>query len=209
MTATVRFPRLILASGSIYRRELLARLQIPFDVVVPAIDEQPFAGELPIDTALRLAQKKAAAVSAMHANAIVIGSDQVATLDGNPIGKPGTHEAALKQLQSMRGRSVAFHTALCLIDGRVDRSRECPDIQCSNSPTRVTFRHLPDDELEAYLLREQPYDCAGSAKIEGLGISLIEKVESIDPTALIGLPLIALTGMLREIGVSVLAGRPG
>ena len=153
---------LILASSSAYRRELLGRLQLPFTVDVPDIDETPLVGETPAATALRLARAKAAAVAARHPGSLVIGSDQVAMLDDVQIGKPGTHAAALAQLQTMRGREVVFHTALCLVDGR-DGSAQVEDIR-----TIVKFRDLPDAELDAYLRIEQPYDCAGSAKNEGL-----------------------------------------
>ena len=187
---------LILASSSAYRRELLGRLQLPFTVDVPDIDEAPLPGEAPAATALRLAGAKAAAVAARHPGSLVIGSDQVATLDDAQIGKPGTHAAALAQLQMMRGRAVVFHTALCLHDGR-DGSAQLEDIQ-----TVVRFRDLPDAQLDAYLRIEQPYDCAGSAKNEGLGIAILERIDSTDPTALTGLPLIALTGMLRRAGVT-------
>jgi septum formation protein len=189
-------PRLILASSSAYRKELLSRLQLPFDVAVPDIDESPLPGETPSATALRLAREKAAAVAANHPGCLVIGSDQVATLDDEQIGKPGSHAAALAQLQKMRGREVVFHTALCLWDGRNSASY-IEDIQ-----TVVKFRDLPDHELDAYLRIEQPYDCAGSAKNEALGIAILERIDSSDPTALTGLPLIALTGMLRRAGVS-------
>ncbi|MFJ7566605.1 Maf-like protein [Herminiimonas sp. NPDC097707] len=191
--------RLILGSSSIYRKELLARLGFPFEVMVPNIDETALPGESPEATALRLAQQKAAVIAAKVPNTIVIGSDQVATLDGEQIGKPGTHENALRQLQKMRGRKVTFHTALCLFDGRSGIAS--PKIQLENIQTFVTFRHLPDAELDAYLRIEQPYDCAGSAKNEGLGIAILEKIESSDPTALTGLPLIALTSMLRQAGI--------
>jgi septum formation protein len=187
-------PRLVLASGSQYRKELLARLRIPFDVIVPDIDETPLPAEMPEDTALRLAREKAAAVARNAPGALVIGSDQVATLDGEQIGKPGTHARALQQLQKMRGRRVVFHTALCLWDG----TQAEPASRSVNVQTFVTMRNLPDEELDLYLRLEQPYDCAGSAKNEGLGITIIEKIESSDPTALTGLPLIALTGMLRD-----------
>lgn len=190
-------PRLILASSSPYRRELLSRLQLPFDVVVPAIDEHAFPGEVPEQTALRLAVEKAKAVAAREGTAIVIGSDQVATLDGEQIGKPGSHEKALAQLQRMRGQSVIFHTALCLVDNRGGESL----MQVDNVRTMVIFRNLPDAELDAYLRLEQPYDCAGSAKNEGLGITILERIESTDPTALTGLPLITLTTMLRRAGI--------
>lgn len=189
-------PQLILASSSAYRRELLARLQLPFTVEVPDIDESPRPGETPSATALRLAREKAVAVAARHPGALVIGSDQVATLDDEQIGKPGSHAAALAQLQKMRGREVIFHTALCLWDGR-NNSAQVEDIQ-----TAVRFRNLPDAELDAYLHIEQPYDCAGSAKNEGLGIAILECIDNNDPTALTGLPLIALTGMLRAAGVT-------
>jgi septum formation protein len=188
-------PRLILASSSAYRRELLGRLHLPFDTVSPDIDETPHPGETPEATALRLARDKAAAVADKHPGALVIGSDQVATLDGIQIGKPGDHARALAQLQMMRGRRVVFHTALCLWDGRVGTA------QVENVQVFVTFRDLPDAELDAYLRIEQPYDCAGSAKNEGLGIALLERIDSSDPTALTGLPLIALTGMLRRAGM--------
>lgn len=192
-------PRLILASGSPYRRELLERLHMPFDVQVPDIDETPRLGEAPEHTALRLAKEKACTIAMSNAGSLAIGSDQVATLDGRQIGKPGTHENALHQLQQMRGRRVIFHTALCVWDARPGTQAQ---IQLENIQTAVDFRHLADDELDAYLRIERPYDCAGSAKNEGLGIALIEKIESDDPTALTGLPLITLTSMLRHVGVS-------
>jgi septum formation protein len=190
-------PRLILASSSRYRQELLSRLRLPFEVVVPNIDETPRHGEAPETTALRLAEAKAQAVAALHPGTLIIGSDQVATMDGLQIGKPGTHDKALGQLKMMCGRRVVFHTALCLLDSRSDAALA---LQIDNVQTFVTFRDLPDNELDAYLRIEQPYDCAGSAKNEGLGIALIEKIESNDPTALTGLPLISLTGMLRNAG---------
>jgi septum formation protein len=190
--------RLILASGSVYRRELLSRLGLPFDVVAPDLDETPLPAETPSATALRLAQAKAEAVAHRSEPALVIGSDQVATLDGEHIGKPGTHARALAQLKKMRGRTVIFHTALCLYDSRPKAEQR---LQSSNVPTTVQLRDLPDEELDAYLRIEQPYDCAGSAKNEGLGIALIERIESQDPTALTGLPLMALTSMLRRAGV--------
>lgn len=192
-------PRLILASSSIYRKELLSRLHLPFDALTPNIDETPLSGETPDATALRLAHEKATAITLQIPDALVIGSDQVATLDGTQIGKPKTHENALKQLQTMRGRTVTFHTALCLLDGRVGNPIEAA--QMENVRTFVTFRDLPDNELDAYLRIEQPYDCAGSAKNEGMGIAIIEKIESSDPTALTGLPLISLCTMLRRAGV--------
>ena len=192
-------PRLILGSSSIYRKELLSRLNLPFDVMVPDIDETPAANESPEATALRLAQEKACVIARRSPDSLVIGSDQVATMDGEQIGKPGTHENALKQLQKMRGRKVVFHTALCLFDSRANIAS--PQIQLENVQTFVTFRDLSDDELDAYLRIEQPYDCAGSSKNEGLGITIIERIESSDPSALTGLPLIALTTMLRRAGL--------
>ncbi len=199
--SSVRPPRLILASSSPYRRALLERLRIPFDVAVPALDETPHPGEAPAATALRLAQAKARAVAAREmaarpdsAPVLVIGSDQVATFDGLQIGKPGTHEKALDQLRAMRGRVVEFHSALCLFDNARDIA------QTEDVVTRVRFREVPDVELDAYLRAETPYDVAGSAKSEGLGIALLESIDSDDPTALVGLPLIALTRMLRAAG---------
>ena len=185
-------PPLILASTSRYRRELLQRLRIPFEVISPNVDETPLAGESTLDLALRLANAKAAAVAKEHPHAWVIGSDQVADLHGAAIGKPGNFERALAQLQLMRGQAVTFHTALCLMKGEQQTTL--------NVPTEVTFRKLSDEVLKSYLLAEEPYDCAGSAKSEGLGISLLESIKSDDPTALIGLPLIALTGLLRDAG---------
>jgi septum formation protein len=200
MPTTVSPPRLILGSSSKYRKELLSRLAIPFEVRIPDIDETPCPNEAPQDTAMRLAMAKAAAIAAITPNSLVIGSDQVATLDGEQIGKPGTHENALKQLQKMRGRRVIFHTALCLWDGRNSDPQKAAQLE--NIQTFVTFRNLSDAELEAYLHIEKPYDCAGSAKNEGLGIAILEKIESSDPTALTGLPLIALTTMLRHAGIA-------
>jgi septum formation protein len=200
--------KLILASGSTYRRELLSRLLLPFESIAPDIDESALPDESPEQTALRLAEQKAVAIARAHPNSVIIGSDQVATLDGDQIGKPGTHDAALKQLQKMRGKSVIFHTALCVIDNRLRSNENKIDyaIQTENVQTIVSFRQLSDQELDAYLRIEQPYDCAGSAKNEGLGITIIEKIVSHDPTALTGLPLISLTGMLRNIGVSFYNG---
>jgi septum formation protein len=199
-----RSPRLILASSSRYRRELLERLRIPFEIVVPAVDETPNQGETPEATALRLAEAKARAVAASLAageHVLVIGSDQVATYDGLQIGKPGSHEKALAQLQAMRGREVLFHSALCLFDSRNGRA------QTLDVLTTVRFRDLPDTDLEAYLRAETPYDVAGSAKSEGLGIALLDAIESDDPTALIGLPLIALSRMLLAAGFPLLGAR--
>jgi len=203
MTNRPASPHLILASSSRYRQELLSRLKLSFEAVSPDIDETPLSHELPEQTALRLAREKAAKIGLGRADSLVIGSDQVATLDGIQIGKPGSHENALRQLQTMRGREVVFHTALCLWD-----SRRMPHeaAQVANIQTFVRFRELPDHELDAYLRIEQPYDCAGSAKNEGLGIALIEKIESTDPTALTGLPLITLCTMLRQAGVAFFIG---
>jgi septum formation protein len=177
---------------------LLERLRLPFEVMVPDIDESPLPFEAPEATALRLARAKAQAVAARAPGSVVIGSDQVATLDGEQIGKPGNHANALAQLRKMRGRQVIFHTALCLWDSRAPTLTG--GAQLDNIQTVVTLRDLPDAELDAYLRIEQPYDCAGSAKNEGLGIAILEKIDSSDPTALTGLPLIALTGMLRKAG---------
>jgi len=188
---------LILASTSPYRRALLERLRLPFSVLAPGVDETPRSGERPGDLALRLALAKAGAVSRAHPGALVIGSDQVATLDGAPIGKPGGFDQALAQLQSMRGRAVVFHTAVAVDDGRRAAS--------ATVTTRCTLRDLPDGALRAYLRAERPYDTAGSAKAEALGIALMERVESDDPTALIGLPLIALTRLLAGFGMDPLA----
>jgi septum formation protein len=193
-------PGIILASSSAYRRALLSRLRLPFEAISPDIDETPLAGEAPDATALRLAREKAAAIARLHPGSLVIGSDQVATLDGIQIGKPGDHARALAQLQLMRGRRVVFHTALCLLDSRLDPAAPAA-LQLENVQTLVTFRDLPDAELDAYLRIEQPYDCAGSAKNEGLGIALLARIDSSDPTALTGLPLVALSGMLRRAGV--------
>jgi septum formation protein len=198
MPAYAPIPRLILGSSSAYRRELLSRLRLPFTCIAPDIDETPQAGEAPQATALRLAQAKAEAIAARTPDALIIGCDQVATLDGLQIGKPGNHQNALAQLRLMRGRQVIFHTALCLLDARAHAPLP---LQLENVQVFVSFRDLPDQELDAYLRIEQPYDCAGSAKNEGLGIALIERIDSSDPTALTGMPLIALTGMLRCAGV--------
>ena len=184
--------KLILASTSVYRRELLERLRIPFKIISPKVDEAPLPGEGTLNLALRLAKAKAAIVAKDHPDAWVIGSDQVADLCGAALGKPGNFERAMAQLQLMRGATVTFHTALCLMHGETETTLSIP--------TEVTFRKLSDEILEAYLHAEEPYDCAGSAKSEGLGISLLETIESDDPTALIGLPLIALSGLLRDAG---------
>jgi septum formation protein len=189
---------LVLASSSPYRRLLLERLRVPYSSASPDLDESPLPGEAPPHTAVRLAEAKARAVAARFPGAIVIGSDQVAVLDGAPLGKPGSHAAALAQLLAMRGRSVVFHTALCVLDAARGTCRT------EDVPTTVQFREYSDAQAERYLELEKPYDCAGSAKIEAMGIALVEKVVSTDPTALIGLPLIALVSLLREAGVEVL-----
>ncbi len=187
---------IVLASTSPYRRELLQRLRVPFEVLAPAVDETRLPGEAPLALALRLAKAKAMEVAGRRPDAIVIGSDQVAELDGEPIGKPHTHDRALAQLERMQGRRLVFHTALAVI-GHGQTVVE-------SVPTTVTFRRLERRALEAYLRSDLPYDCAGAAKIESLGIALVERVESDDPTALIGLPLIRLTSMLAAAGLPVL-----
>ena len=192
-------PGIVLASGSRYRRELLERLRIPFLVVQPGIDETPLPSEAPSDTAKRLAEDKALFVARSHPGALVIGSDQVATLDGSQLGKPGNHDNALGQLRMLRGRTALFHTALCLVDTRASLT-DALRLQSATVTVEVRFRDLPDDALDAYLRLEQPYDCAGSAKAEGLGIALVESIHSDDPTALIGLPLTRLVTMLQKVG---------
>lgn len=186
---------LVLGSTSRYRRELLQRLNVPFSVAAPDVDETPAPGEAPGALALRLALAKARAVSAQHPEAVVIGSDQVADLLGAPLGKPGHHERAVEQLRQMRGQTVVFHTALAVVCAATGFE------QVDTAPVRVKFRDLNDDEIERYLRAEQPYDCAGSAKSEGLGIALLDAIESDDPTALIGLPLIRTCKMLRAAGL--------
>lgn len=188
---------LLLASSSPYRRSLLDRLRIPYEAIAPDVDESARAEESPRETALRLAEAKARAIAAMRPTDLIIGSDQVASLDGTPIGKPGSEPAALRQLLSMRGRVVVFHTAVCLLDA-ASGGRQIEDV-----PTTVQFRGFSESEAARYLEIDQPLDCAGSAKIESLGIALVERVESTDPTALVGLPLIALVSMLRACGVQV------
>lgn len=189
---------LVLGSTSPYRRELLSRLHLEFQVDAPDVDETPLPGESPYALALRLALAKAKSVAARFPEAVVIGSDQVADLDGEPLGKPGSHEKAVAQLLRMSGRTVVFQTALsviCLATGF-----EQSDV----APVRVKFRNLTDEEIEAYLLAERPYDCAGSARSEGLGIAILDAIESDDPTALVGLPLIRTCRMIRAAGVKVL-----
>ncbi len=194
--------QLILASTSPYRRELLSRLQIPFTVASPDVDETPFPDELPEETAVRLAQLKARAVKDQFNKALIIGSDQVAMLDGVQLEKPHTHENATKQLQFMRGKTVVFHTALCLYNSWTGNT------QSLVAPYNVQFRTYTDAQIEHYLLKEQPYNCAGSVKTEGLGITLIAKLQGDDPNALIGLPMIALIDMLLNEGVDVLSWNP-
>lgn len=189
---------LILGSTSAYRRELLQRLRLPFEVVSPDVDETPLPGEHPCALALRLALAKARAVAARQPSAVVIGSDQVADLGGEPLGKPGTHERAVAQLRRMRGRTVIFQTAVAVVC--VETGFE----QVELAPVRVHFRELTDAEIENYLRAETPYDCAGSAKSEGLGIVLLDTIESDDPTALVGLPLIRTARLLRAAGLSLL-----
>ncbi len=188
---------LILGSASRYRRELLGRLGLSFDVVAPQVDETPQAGESPAVLARRLALAKAKDVARRHPDAVVIGSDQVADLDGEPLGKPGDHPRATAQLRRMSGRTVIFQTAVAVVCQ--SRRFVVEDL----APVRVEFRRLADEEIERYLLAEQPYDCAGSAKSEGLGIALLEAIHSDDATALVGLPLIRTCRMLRAAGLQV------
>ena len=189
---------LILASSSEFRRELLQKLHIPFNSISPKIDETALDGEKPHQTALRLAQQKAKKIGAQYPHALVIGCDQVATLDGVELGKPGNHQNATKQLQMMRGREVTFHSALCLYNAATG------NMQAEVVPYLVRFRQLTNDQIDTYLTKEQPYQCAGSAKSEGLGIALIERMIGEDPNALIGLPLIKLITMLQNEGVNIL-----
>lgn len=188
-------PRLVLASTSIYRRDLLARLQIPFETASPDVDEAALPGESPVATAQRLSLAKAKAVAQAFPDALIIGSDQVAYLGEQCFGKPYTRERAVEQLRTMRGRTVIFHTGLCLYNSASGR------VQLAGVPTEVGFRQLSDEEIERYLDKEQPYHCAGSARSEGLGIALLDRMRGDDPNALIGLPLIALCTMLRAEGV--------
>ena len=190
--------QIVLASTSPFRRELLNRLKISFIIANPATDESALPGENPEQTALRLSEAKARAVANQHPNALIIGSDQVAYLDGKTFGKPGNHANAVKQLQTMRGKTVNFFTGLCVFNTASGKAH------IKGIPTLVTFRNLSDKEIENYLQQEKPYNCAGSAKSEGLGIALIEKMQGDDPNALIGLPLIALCDLLRQENVSIL-----
>jgi septum formation protein len=189
---------LVLGSTSRYRRELLDRLKLGFEVAAPDVDETPLAGEEPAALARRLALAKAHAVAAKFPEAVVIGSDQVADLAGEPLGKPGTHERATAQLRRMRGSTVVFQTAVAVV------CRATGFEQLDLAPVKVRFRELSDTEIESYLRAEQPYDCAGSAKSEGLGIALLEAIDSDDPTALVGLPLIRTCRMLRAAGIDLL-----
>ena len=189
---------LILASTSRYRRALLGQLEVPFDVEAPSVDEAPLSGEAPVATALRLSEAKARAVAARHADALVIGADQVADLDGRPVGKPGDFSTAFAQLRVLSGQTVVFHTGIALCDAASGR--------CHARMVDVTstFRVLTDAEIDNYLRREQPFDCAGAVRSEALGIALFERIENGDPSALIGLPLITVVDLLRIEGVSVL-----
>jgi septum formation protein len=190
--------KLILGSTSTYRRELLRRLRAPFSVEAPHVDESPLPGEKPIDLAIRLALAKATAVAQRFPDSVVIGSDQVADLDGLALGKPETHERAVLQLRQMRRNTVIFQTAVAVV------CLQTGFCQQSLAPVKVCFRDLSDEEIEAYLRLEQPYDCAGSAKSEGLGITLLDAIESDDPTSLVGLPLIRTSRMLRAAGIRLL-----
>jgi septum formation protein len=194
---STRRPELILGSTSAYRRALLERLRLEFRVVAPDVDEAPVHGEPPASTAQRLALAKAVAVAGRHPNAVVIGSDQVADLGGKHIGKPGTHDNAVTQLTEMSGKTVVFHTAVSVV--RLDRQFA----QTALAQAKVQFRQLPRSEIENYLQIEKPYDCAGSAKSEGLGIALLESIESDDPTTLVGLPLMRTCRLLRAAGFDV------
>lgn len=189
---------LILASTSPYRRELLARLGLPFQVANPQTDETPLPAETPEAMALRLSEAKARAVADSFPDALIIGSDQVATVDGKIYGKPGTHERAVDQLRNLSGKTVNFFTGLCLYNARTGQA------EVRGIPTLVSFRHLSDSEIENYLRREPAYNCAGSAKSEGLGIALLSKMQGEDPNALVGLPLIALCDLLRNQGLEIL-----
>jgi septum formation protein len=190
--------RIVLGSTSRYRHELLSRLRLPFDSVGPDVDETPRPGETPAALATRLALAKAREVARRFPDAVVIGSDQVADLGGEPLGKPETHERAVVQLQRMRGHTVVFQTAVAVV------CTETGFEALNLAPVRVVFRDLTDGEIERYLRAEQPYDCAGSAKSEGLGIALLERIDSDDPSALVGLPLIRTCHMLRAAGVNLL-----
>jgi len=189
-------PALILGSTSLYRRELLERLRVPFQTAQPNVDELPLPGEHPQALAVRLARAKAQAVAGLHPGAWVIGSDQVAAFDSHPIGKSGGRDVAIAQLMAMSGREVVFHTALCVARGAGEMFE-------AMDTTRVRFRALASDEIARYVDAEEPYDCAGSFKCEGLGIALFDAIDSTDPTALIGLPLIATARLLRQAGLAI------
>jgi septum formation protein len=191
--------KLILGSTSAYRRELLTRLRIPFSVESPGVDESPLPNEHPAALAIRLALAKAQAVAQYHPDCVVIGSDQVADLDGQALGKPGNHERAVAQLRQMQGKTVVFQTAVAVVCLRTGFCQQ------ALAPVKVTFRTLDDSEIENYLQLEKPYDCAGSAKSEGLGIALLDAIDSDDPTALVGLPLIRTSRMLRAAGIVLLS----
>lgn len=188
-------PPLVLASSSAYRRELLSRLGLPFETASPHLDESPLAGEAPMVTCERLAQEKARKIAPSHPHALIIGSDQIALLHGELVGKPGNHANAVRQLQRASGQEMTFHTALCLLNAQTGR------MQLDRVVVTVQYRNLHPEQIERYLAADQPYDCAGSGRIETLGITLVEWVKSDDPTALIGLPLISLTSMLLNEGV--------
>jgi septum formation protein len=198
----LQIPPLILASTSRYRRELLERLRLPFDIQSPEVDESARAGESPSELAQRLALAKAEAIADRFPNAVVIGSDQVADLDGDAIGKPGSHANATRQLRRLSGRTAVFQTAVAVV------RRDTGYAQVLLAQVTVRFRVLDDDQIETYLRAEQPYDCAGSAKCETLGIALLDAIESDDPTALVGLPLIRTCCLLRGAGIEPLRGRP-
>jgi septum formation protein len=198
MASDTSAPALILASTSRYRRELLERLRLPFQALSPEVDETPLPGEAPAALAERHSQAKARAVAERFPDAVVIGADQVADVDGVAIGKPGDHERATAQLRAMSGRTVVFQTALAVVRASTGFA------QVQRAPVSVRFRTLGDDEIEFYLRAEQPYDCAGSAKCETLGIALLEAIDSDDPTALIGLPLIRTATMIRAAGLDPL-----
>lgn len=190
--------RLILASTSPYRRELLSRLGLAFTTAAPNVDETPLPGESAAATSMRLAIAKAQVLAPQYPDSLIIGSDQVALLDGQQLGKPGNHTRAVEQLTAMRGKTLVFHTALCLYNTTTGRTQTALD------ETRVTMREYSDEQIERYLQREQPYNCAGSAKTEGLGIALIARIDNSDPAAIIGLPLIELTTLLNNEGFAIL-----
>jgi septum formation protein len=190
--------QLVLASTSPFRRELLARLGVPFEVAAPDVDETPLPDESPDETAQRLSVLKAKAVAEKFPLALIIGSDQVALLDGRQLGKPGSHDKAVEQLRAMRGKTLEFHTALTLLNAKTGSA------QTANVPVRLVMRDYSDTQIEAYLRKDQPYNCCGSARSEALGIALIARYETEDPNALVGLPLIKLTEMLANEGLDVL-----